>query len=167
MNILLERKSIRKFTDQDVLKEDITKMLQAAMQAPSANNQQPWEFIVVDDRKLLDRLSLASKGSWMLKDVKVAIVPLIIPTELSPIMATQDMAAATQNILLEATNIGIGSVWIGVYPLKERVAYIEKTLNIKDGKHPFSMIALGYELGKKETKLRYSESRVHYNKMGE
>jgi len=167
MNILLERKSIRKFTDKDISKEDITKMLQAAMQAPSANNQQPWEFIVVDDRELLDKLSLASNGAWMLKDVKVAIVPLIIPTELSPLLAVQDLAAATQNILLEATNLKIGSVWIGVYPLEKRIDYIEKVLNIKDGKHPFSMIALGYESGKKETQLRYSETRVHYNKMGE
>jgi len=167
MNIILERKSIRKFTDQDILKEDITKMLQAAMQAPSANNQQPWEFIVVDDRELLDKLSLASNGAWMLKDVKVAIVPVIIQTESSPLLAPQDMAAATQNILLEATNLGIGSVWIGVYPLEKRTGYIEEVLNIKNGKHPFSMIALGYESGKKETELRYNETRVHYNKMGE
>ncbi len=165
MSLLLERKSIRNFTDKPIEKELIDKMLKAAMQAPSAHNQQPWEFIVVDDRALLDELSSASTGAWMLKNVNVAIVPLIIPTEASPHFAVQDMAAATQNILLEATNLGIGSVWIGVYPLEERVNHIEKVLNIKDGLHPFSMIALGYPKYDKETKLRYSESRVHYNKL--
>ena len=165
MSLLLERKSIRNFTDKPIEKELIDKMLKAAMQAPSAHNQQPWEYIVVDDRALLDELSSASTGAWMLKKVNVAIVPLIIPTEASPHFAVQDMAAATQNILLEATNLGIGSVWIGVYPLEERVNHIEKVLNIKNGKHPFSMIALGYPKYDKETKLRYSKSRVHYNKL--
>ena len=167
MSLLLERKSIRNFTDKAIEKEVIEKLLKAAMQAPSAHNQQPWEFIVVDDRTLLDELSLASSGAWMLKNVNVAIVPIIVPTEASPRFAVQDMAACTQNILLEATNLGLGSVWIGVYPLEERVNHIEKVLNIKDSKHPFSMIALGYPKYEKETKIRYDESRVHYNKLEE
>ena len=167
MSLLLERKSIRQFTDKVIEKELIDKILKSAMQAPSAHNQQPWEFIVVDNRELLDKLSLASTSAWMLKNVNIAIVPLIIPTEASPHFAVQDMAAATQNILLEATNLGIGSVWIGVYPLDERVNHIEEVLNITGGKHPFSMIALGYPQYDKETKLRYNSKRVHYNKLEE
>ncbi len=165
MSLLLKRKSIRKFTDKVVEKELITKLLKAAMQAPSAHNQQPWKFIVVDDRELLDELSLASSGAWMLKDVNVAIVPLLIPTDASPHFAIQDMSAATENILLEATNLGLGSVWIGVYPLEERFNHVEKVLNIKNGIHAFSMIALGYPKYDKETRIRYDESRVHYNKL--
>ncbi len=167
MSLLLKRKSTRKFLNQKVSKELVDKLLISAMQAPSAHNQQPWEFIVVDDRLLLDQLSKASSGSGMLKDVNVAIVPVMIPTKASPHFAVQDMAAATENILLEATNLGLGSVWIGVYPLEERVNYIEKVLNIKDGKHPFSMIALGYPGEEKAVKIRYDSSRVHYNKLGE
>ncbi len=167
MNLLLERKSIRRFTNKEITKEDITKMLKAAMQAPSAHNQQPWEFIVVDDRELLDKLSLASTGAWMLKNVNVAIVPLLLPTDKSPHFAIQDLSAATQNILLEATNLGIGSCWIGAYPLDERVKHIEKVLNITGNIHPFSMIALGYPKDSKETILRYDKSRIHYNKRGE
>jgi len=167
MDLLLERKSTRDFTDKLIEKVLINKLLKAGMQAPSAHNQQPWEFIVVDDRELLDELATASSGAWMLKNVKVAIVPLLIPTKASPHFAVQDMAACTQNILLEATSLGIGSVWIGVYPLEERVNYVEKVLNIKDGKHPFSMIALGYPKNDKGTKIRYNESRVHYNKLEE
>ena len=167
MSLLLERKSIRNFTDKVIEKELVTKMLQAAMQAPSANNQQPWEFIIVDDRSLLDQLSQTSRGAWMLKDVKLAIVPLILKGDKSPHFAVQDLSAATENILLEATNQGIGSVWIGVYPLEDRIRYIEKILNISGDKHPFSMIALGYPKHKKETRLRYDESRIHYNKLEE
>jgi len=167
MSLLLDRKSTRNFTDKVVEKEVITKLLKAAMQAPSAHNQQPWEFIIVDDRKLLDELSTASTGAWMLKNVNVAIVPLLIPTDAAPHFATQDMSAATQNILLEATNLGLGSVWIGVYPLEERTNHIEKVLNIKNGIHPFSMIALGYPKYDKEVKIRYEESRIHFNKLEE
>ena len=167
MSLLLERKSTRNFTDKIIEKELITKMLKAAMQAPSANNQQPWEFIVVDDSELLDKLSTASRGAWMLKDVKVAIVPLILKGDKSPHFAVQDLSAATENILLEATNLGIGSVWIGVYPLEDRVNYIEEVLNIKGDKHPFSMIALGYPKYDKETRIRYDKSRIHYNKLEE
>ena len=165
MSLLLRRKSIRKYTNEPIKKEVITTLLKAAMQAPSANNQQPWKFIVVDDRELLDKLSTACSGAWMLKNVNVAIVTLMIPIKPSPYFTVQDMAAATQNILLEATNIGLGSCWIGVYPIEERVNYIEKLLNIKDGIHPFSMIALGYPKNDKETILRYDESRIHYNKL--
>ena len=167
MSIVFDRKSTRSFTNQVIEKEQVTKLLQAAMQAPSAHNQQPWEFVVVDDRELLNKLSSASSGAWMLKDVSVAIVPVLIPTEASPHFASQDLAAATQNILLEATSLGLGSVWIGVYPLKERMDHIEKVLNIKNGKHPFSMIALGYPKNDRDVKLRYDSSRVYYNKLGE
>ncbi|MCD6482274.1 MAG: nitroreductase family protein [Candidatus Izimaplasma sp.] len=167
MSLLMERKSTRSFTEKIIEKKLIDKLLISAMQAPSAHNQQPWEFIVVNDRVLLDKLSSASNGAWMLKHVNVAIVPVLIPTEASPHFAVQDMAAATENILLEATNLGIGSVWIGVYPLDERVNHVEKVLNIKDGKHPFSMIALGYPKNHRKTKIRYNESRVYYNKLEE
>ncbi len=167
MSLLLKRKSIRKFTNQKIDNKVIKKLLKAAMQAPSAHNQQPWEFVIVNDQELLNKLSKASSGAWMLKDVTVAIVPLIIPTKASPHFAVQDMAAATENILLEATNLGIGSVWIGVYPLEERVKHVEEVLNIKDGKHPFSMIALGYPIEDEAVKIRYDEARIHYNKLEE
>ncbi len=165
MSLLLKRSSIRSFTNQVIGKEEITALLKAAMQAPSANNQQPWEFIVVDDRELLDKLSTASRGAWMLKDVNLAIVPLILKGEKSPHFAVQDLAAATENILLEATNLGIGSVWIGVYPLEDRVKFISEVLNIKNDVNPFCMIALGYPNNVRDIKIRYDEERVHYNKL--
>lgn len=163
MSLMLKRSSIRSYLDKEVPKELVTKLLQAAMQAPSARNQQPWDFIVVDKRELLDELSKASNGAWMLKDAPLAIIPMIRPTDKSPHFAQQDLAAATENILLECTNNGLGAVWIGVYPLEERVSFVEKAIGITGDIHPFCMIAIGYPKEEKEIKLRYDEGRIKYN----
>ncbi len=166
MSLLLKRKSIRHYNDQPISDSTITELLKAAMQAPSANNQQPWEFIVVDNPSLLDQLSKTSRGAWMLKDVKRAIVVVMTETEKSPVMAPQDCAAATQNILLRATELDLGAVWIGVYPREERFTHVDELLHITNG-HAFSMIALGYPKKEETVKLRYDDSRVHYNTFGE
>ncbi|MCF7925706.1 MAG: nitroreductase family protein [Candidatus Izimaplasma sp.] len=162
MSLVLKRKSIRKYTNKVIEDEKIQELLKAAMQAPSANNQQPWEFIVVDDQALLTKLSEASPGAWMLKNVTKAIVVVMKETEKSPVMAPQDCATATQNILLRATELGLGGVWIGVYPKQERYTYIEAQLKITKG-HAFSMIALGYPDADETVTLRYDKSRVHTN----
>jgi nitroreductase len=134
------------------------------MQAPSACNQQPWEFIVIDDIQILKALSSMSKGAWMLANVTKAIAVVMTNTEKSPRMRPQDCAAATQNILLDATRQHLGAVWIGVYPLEERMEYANKLLNITKNT-VFSLIALGEPNKEKEVTLRYDESRVHYNKV--
>jgi nitroreductase len=163
MSLMMKRSSIRKYTNQMVEKEKVIQLLKAGMQAPSAKNQQPWEFIVVDDKSILKTLSNASVGAWMLNDAQLAIIPMIMKSEKAPHFSVQDLSAATENILLEATNQGLGAVWIGVYPLQERVDFVEATLGIKGEDHPFAMIAIGYPEKQNEIKERYDESRVHYN----
>lgn len=167
MSYILNRTSVREFKDLPIENSKITKLLEAAMQAPSAKNQQPWEFIVIDDKSILLELSKTSAGSWPLNTATCAIIPMLMPSTLSPHFRVQDLSAATENILLEATNQGLGSVWIGIYPLEDRLAHVEKTLNISGDVHPFSIIALGYPLKEKTVKLRYDSSKVHYNKWGE
>jgi len=159
----MKRTSIREYKDTPVPKALITKLLTSAMQAPSAKNQQPWDFIVIDQRELLDELSETSTGAWMLNDAPLCIVPMIRETDKSPHFREQDMGACVQNILLECTNNDLGAVWIGVYPLKERVQHVEKTLGITGSTQPFAMIAIGYPAKQKEVKLRFDESRIHYN----
>ncbi len=166
MSLVMKRTSIRKYTNEAVSKEDVKKLLQSGMQAPSARNRQPWEFIVVDDRKLLDSLSESAPGAWMLKDAPLAIIPLLIEDTDTYLFNQQDLGAVTQNILLEATNLGLGAVWIGCYPREERYTYVQKVLNIKKG-FPFSIIAIGHPLEEKAVSIRYDESRVHYNKLGD
>ena len=163
MSLIMRRNSVREFKDVSISDELIKSLLTAGMQAPSANNQQPWEFIVVTERSLLDKLSEMSKGSWPLGTAPLAIIPVMIPSTQSPQMRTQDLAAATQNILLQAVHEDLGGVWIGVHPLKERVEYISKLFKIDDEHIPFCIIALGVPSKKRDLIIRYDESRIYHN----
>jgi len=167
MSILMKRKSTRKYTDKLVEQEKVIEMLKAAMQAPSSKNQQPWKFIVVNDRLVLDDLALTSPSANMLSQATLAIVPIMLEAEKAPHFAVQDLSAATENILLEATNQGLGSVWIGIYPLEDRVSHVKKVLSIPENINPFSIISIGYPLDDSIKKERYTEERVFYNKWGE
>jgi len=164
MSLMLNRRSVRKYTNEPVRETAVEAMLKAAMQAPSANNQQPWEFIVVDDRATLDKLSEASRGAWMLKDAPLAIIVVMRDDGKSPHMKPQDCAAAVQNILLEAVRLDLGAVWIGVYPLEERMAHVNETLHITRGT-AFAQIAIGHPDDDRPVQLRYDTTRVHRNKM--
>lgn len=164
MSLIMKRNSVRNFLDKPVPKELVIKLLESGMQAPSANNQQPWEFIVVDDRDIINELIKATVGSRPLNTATLCIIPMIKPGDKSPLFNVQDLSAATENILLEATNLGLGGVWIGVYPHEERCSHIEKVLNITGDIRPFCMIAIGYPQNMRPIVKRYDESRVHYNK---
>lgn len=161
---MMKRKSIRQYTEKKVSKQHITLLLQSAMQAPSATNQQPWEFVVVEDRETLNKLSEVSRGAWMLSQAPLCITVVMQEGGRAPGMKPQDCAAATQNILLEAENLGLGAVWIGVYPIEERTTAINKILNIKEGT-AFANIAIGHPQESKDVEVRYDETRVHYNKV--
>ena len=166
MSLIMKRNSVRNFLDKPVPKELVIKLLESGMQAPSANNQQPWEFIVVDDRDIINELIKTTVGARPLNTATLCIIPMIKPGDKSPLFNVQDLSAATENILLEATNLGLGGVWIGVYPHEARCIHIEKTLNITGDIRPFSMIAIGYPQNTRPIVKRYDESRVHYNKWG-
>jgi len=164
MSVIQQRTSIRKYQRKEVEEQKVQALLRSAMQSPSAKNQQPWEFIVVNDKKLLSKMSEASKGSWPLSGAPLAIITILRPTDKSPHYAVQDMSAATQNILLEATIQGLGAVWIGCYPLVERTSLIKSVLQIPEPFEPFSVIAIGYPEESKEVNIRFDESRIHYNR---
>ena len=163
-SLIMKRNSVREFTTEVVNEDMIKALLQSGMQAPSAKNQQAWDFIVVDDRELLDRLSTMHVGSWPLQTATLAIIPMLRPTEKAPWMIQQDFGAVTQNILLEATNLGLGAVWIGVYPLEERLKHVTDIFDIKGDNKPFCIIAIGHPSKTKEVTVRYDESRVYRNK---
>jgi nitroreductase len=163
MSLVMKRNSIREFKTDEISSKMIESLLKAGMQAPSANNQQPWNFIVVTERPLLDKLSKMSRGSWPLGTAPLAIIPVMLPTEKSPQMRVQDMAASTQNILLQAVYEKLGGVWIGVNPIEDRVKYIKDLFEMGKDEIPFCIIALGFPSKKKELITRYDETRVHYN----
>ncbi len=161
MSLLLKRMSVRQFKAKPVADEAITAMLQSAMQAPSARNQQPWEFVVIKRREILDQLSETKGGAKPLKTAPLGILLLMREEVGVPYMRPQDMAAATQNILLEATNLGLGSVWIGVYPREETIEKVKAIITIPKHLIPFSIVAIGHpDHATKVEGLRYDENRV-------
>ncbi len=169
LEMIYTRRSIRSYADRDIEEEKIVKILKAAMQAPSAGNEQPWHFIVVRDRETLKRMSEAFTFGQMLPNASAAIVVCADP-KLSKYpyeMWVQDCSAATQNILIAARMLGIGSVWLGVYPRKERIAELRKILEIPDDIVVFSVISLGYPKSEKEfyeAQDRFREDRIHVEK---
>jgi len=154
------RRSIRTFLDKAVEAEKIDKILRAGMQAPSAGNQRPWEFVVVKNRSVLDKLSEMSPYAKMLASAPVAIVMIARDERMVfPTMWQQDMGACAQNILLEIVEQGLGAVWLGVAPEEERMNYVLEAIGMEDIK-AFAVIPFGYS--DKENKFidRYEEERV-------
>jgi len=166
MQEIFNRRSIRKFEDRPGEKEKIDKLLRAAMQAPSAANQQPWEFIVVEDRKALNNLSLMTPYSKPAAGSAVTFVLLANFNNLNiPTAWQQDLGAAAQNILLEAVHLGLGAVWLGVATSDSAVAYIKELYDLPDHIKPFGLIAVGYpDDQKNEFVDRYKAEKVHYEK---
>ncbi len=166
MKEIFERRSIRKYTDAPVSDADIEKLLRAAMQAPSAGNQQPWEFVVLRDKEIMLKVLEFHEYSTPLKTADCAIVVCGKKAKMErmqPYMA-QDCSAATQNILLEATYLGLGTVWMGVYPEEKRVNGVRDLLQAPEDITPFCIIAVGHPDEQPGPTDRYDAARVHINK---
>ncbi|MEW5925229.1 MAG: nitroreductase family protein [Candidatus Zixiibacteriota bacterium] len=158
------RRSIRKYTSQPVGKEAITKILRAAMSAPSACNQQPWRFIIIDKRELLDKIPDIHKDAPMCQEANVAILICADPSlETCPGYWVQDCAAATMNLLLAAHDLGLGAVWTGVYPRDQKVSDIRKMFGLPAHIIPFALVPIGYPNEKIAPEDRYKEDRIRYN----
>ncbi|MZQ74983.1 MAG: nitroreductase family protein [Peptoclostridium sp.] len=166
MENIFKRRSVREFVDREVEEDKVETLLRAAMQAPSAGNEQPWEFIVVRDKKVLDEISGMDEYSEMLKDASCAVVFLTDMQKLFfPDNWQQDMAAAVQNMLLEATHQGLGAVWVGVAPVEERMEFIIDYFNLPENIMPFAVVPVGYPEGEGNRFVdRFDSSRIHYNK---
>jgi len=164
LEAIFNRRSVRKYSNKEISEEFIDKMLKAAMYAPSARNYQPWQFIVVNERNKLDDLSEVHPYGKMLKEATLAIL-VCGDRQLEPNDAylSQNCSAATQNILLAAYDLGIGSVWLGVYPREQRMNDISKYFNLPEYILPISLISMGFPGEKKEFPERYNEDCVHYN----
>lgn len=160
IDIVFARRSVRRFTAEPVPAEELRALLGAGMSAPSSRDLQPWEFVVVTDRSLLDRLAEAHPHGKMLFEATAAIA-VCGRTEVSPDYWVQDCSAATENILVAAAGLGLGSVWLGCHPRDDRVAAVREILGIPASIGVLSLIALGRPAERKEPRDRYDESRVH------
>jgi nitroreductase len=162
---ILTRRSIRKYKKKQISDEIIQNLLKAAFSAPSAGNQQPWHFIIIDDRSILNVIHTFHPSAKMLMDADKAILVCgDVHLEKFKGYWMIDCAAATENILLAAHGLGLGACWLGIYPREGRVAGMRKLLHLPTHIIPFSLISLGYPAEEKQNEERYNTSRIHYNK---
>lgn len=159
LKTIYERTSVRSYTSEQVSKELLVELVKAGMAAPTGMNKQPWEFIIIQDRDILNKLgeikppvAKAPAAIVVLGDTKVSGSWVL------------DCSAATENILLAATSLGLGTVWTGAYGNEKFEALLKETLLLPDGIMPLSVIAVGYADGTPKPKDKYVESKVHFNK---
>ena len=163
MNEIFKRVSIRKFESRPVEAEKIEKILRAAMAAPSAGNQQPWEFYVVRNKEKITALAQSHEYAGCAAGAPAVIVPCVKTEGLRyPVMAEIDLAIATENLLLEITAQGLGGVWLGIAPVAERVEKVDAILGIGEKARAFALVPLGYPAEDRPQQDRYDESRIHY-----
>ena len=162
---IVNRRSIRSYKSDAVNEEQIEQILRAAMAAPSAGNQQPWEFIVVTDRSLLTKITEVHPHSKMLHDAPVAVVVCgNMNREKHAEFWVQDCSAAVQNMLLEATHQGLGTVWLGVHPRRDRVDGLKKLFSLPEPIIPCAVIALGCAKEQPSPVDRFNPEYIHRNK---
>ncbi|MDO4484264.1 MAG: nitroreductase family protein [Clostridia bacterium] len=159
---MMHRRSIRKYTDRPVEQEKIDLMLRAAMAAPTACNQQPWEYYVVTNRDTIAQLARCSHFSKFAASAPVIIVACKRKLSMVPQFGDIDMAASVENLLLEADLQGLGTCWIGVAPQKRVTQSVGEVLNLPMALSAFAMIACGYPAEEKGEAGRFEEKRVHY-----
>jgi nitroreductase len=166
MQSLFTRHSVRQFKNQPIEAERLETLVKAAMAAPTAGNQQEWEFIIVTDRDLLTRLAAASPYAGCTAKAAAAIV-ILAKTVGSrfPEMWQQDCSAAAENILLEANHLGLGGVWLGIAPFEDRMQRVRDVFHLGDEILPFTIIPLGYPVEPlpPADDRTYDMRKVHYN----
>jgi len=164
MESILTRRSIRDYTNILVPEDLIIKIIKAGMYAPSAGNQRAWQFIVINDRNILDKIPEIHPYSQMLKKSNVAILVCGDKSlQKHQDFWAQDCSAATQNMLLAIHSLGLGGVWLGIYNIIERVEGIKKLLNLPEYITPFSLIPIGYPKDSVENTERFDKEKIHYN----
>jgi nitroreductase len=154
-----KRRSIRKYTGESLTDEQITTLLEAAMAAPSASNLQPWEFVIVRDPQ--HRRKLAEMKTWSFMCADAGAVFAVIGDEQKSRHWVEDTSAATQNLLLQAASMDLGSVWIAVYPDAANEAYVRSLLEIPDRLRVLCLVAVGYPDETKPPHTKYDESKIH------
>jgi len=165
LTTILSRRSIRRYNGETVKEAEVEGLLRAAMAAPSAHNEQPWHFVVIRNRETLTAITAFHQYSAMLAEADLAI---LVCGDMKEIKAggfwVQDCAAATENILLAAHGLGLGGVWLGVYPHDSYVHELSRLLQLPAHVVPFALISLGRPAEIKKAADRYDPQRVHLDR---
>ena len=162
---IMTRRSIRKYTGQSVEKEKIEILLKAAMSAPSAGNQQPWDFIAITQKEVIKKVRQASPHAGPLEGAPLCIIVCVnLQKERYPGNWVLDCSAATENILLAAHAISLGAVWIGIYPEQDRMKYLSRIFDLPENIKPMAVISIGYPAEEKGPADRFTDTNVHWEK---
>ena len=165
MEAILTRRSVRKYTSEPIPDSVIDDLLKAAMFAPSAGNEQPWHFVVIKDRDVLDKIPDIHPYASMVYMAPVAIVVCgDLTLEKYSGCWVQDCSAAIENLLLAAHANGLGAVWAGIFPLADRVKNFKELLGLPEKVYPLALIPVGHPEGNIPEVHRYEPSRIHHNK---
>jgi nitroreductase len=162
MDTILRRHSVRSFVGGEISDDTLEKILHGAMAAPSAMHSSPWHFIAVTDRKQLDGVARIHPYAQMSSEASAGI--LVCGERGSGIAGEffeQSCAAATENILLAATDLGLGSVWVGLYPNVDHVKNFSAYFKLPKNVAPFAWVPLGFPASQLEVDNRFDPSRVH------
>jgi len=166
-SVIHARKSVRNFTGAAVNKADLEKIIKAGMAAPTAANMQPWSFIVINERKILDDLAAELPNAKMLTKAGAAIIVCTEPDKAngkSQDLAIIDASLAGENILLAIEALGYGGVWTAAYPYVDRMKHVKAVLNIPDKVIPLNVIVIGVPAGEDKPKDKYREGKIHWER---
>ena len=165
LETIFSRRSIRKYLDKSVDDAHLIKLIKAAVCAPSAGNQQPWQFVIIRNKKTLERVLAFHPYAQMLMDAQAAILVCgDLSKEKYAGYWVLDCSAATQNLLLAAHALGLGACWLGIYPREDRARGMKSLVSLPEKVLPFALVSIGYPDEKKEPSDRYESSLVHYEK---
>lgn len=161
---LLKRRSCREFTNQEICDDDIKKLLEAGMSGPSACNKRPWEFYVIKDKEIQEKLKSASRYSNFNSTLIIIVAGnrKKALTEKENDFWIQDCSSAAMNILLEATNLGLGTCWCGLFPMVTPPKRVKEILDLPEEIVPLALIHLGYPLKESEPRTQYDSKKVHF-----
>lgn len=175
IDCILKRRSIRKFTDQRVNEQDIYDILAAATAAPSSCDRKTWEFIVVDDEDILSRITNVLGNSEYNPKLAIVVCGNLKLSDCSKCegvtdecksLWVQDCSAAMENILLAATALDFGSVWVGVYPFSKNIDAISGLVNAPEDIVPMAIAYIGYKDEIQEARTVYDRTKIHWQRYG-
>jgi nitroreductase len=164
MDAILKRHSVRSYSAKPIDDATVEKIVHAGMSAPSAMGSKPWHFIVISDRDKMNAVvNIHPYARMMLQAQRAILVCGDVGAEVFPEYFQQNCSAATENILVAATDLGVGSVWVGLYPGEKYRHDFKDLFNLPDGIEPFALIPLGFPDHAAQSSNRFDPSRVHAN----
>ncbi len=165
LTAIFTRRSVRRFTAEAVSSDQVEILLRAAMAAPTSGNAQDWRFVVLQDRVTLEAVTEFHPFSAMLREAPLAVLVCgDVGAEKNPGRWVLDAAAAMQNILLAAHALGLGAVWLGIWPDEKRIAGMARLVDLPAHVHPVALAAVGHSAEQPAPADRFDPDKIHYNR---